>query len=178
MRTHRLTQDASAIGIKPRGYVQRLEARVAAMEALLARICPAADLSREIDALLEHVDGPDVGESDLSDDEGAGDLDEDEDEDEGEEDPEEDGGDGAPLSMSGSVSILTMDLSGGGRSLGRAKSMHRPMSETVKPIIMMGDRRPIRSDTRLVRKVTKQAAPYLGRGQGRQAQRERGERHA
>jgi hypothetical protein len=45
------------------------------------------------------------------------------------------------------------------RSFGSAKSRHRPMSETVKPAIMIGERLPMRSETRLVRKVTTQAAP-------------------
>lgn len=46
-------------------------------------------------------------------------------------------------------------------SFGSAKSRHRPMSETVRPAMMMGARLPIRSEMRLVRNVITHAAPYL-----------------
>ena len=54
-----------------------------------------------------------------------------------------------------------MYLAIGPLSLGSAKSMTRPMSETVRPPMMIGERFPIRSERTLVRKVTIQAPPYL-----------------
>ena len=41
--------------------MHRLEARVAAMESLLARVCPAADLSRELDAAIERTNSEAYG---------------------------------------------------------------------------------------------------------------------
>lgn len=91
---------------RPRGYVQRLEARVAAMEALLARLCPASDLSRELDAFVAEsirFGTSDFDDSDFSDDEGGSEDD-----------------DSGTVSRRGSTSVNP-----GGRGLGRANSKPR-----------------------------------------------------